>query len=37
MYIVSVTPYNPGVDGVKNSFVGACELFHNQQILTKYN
>ena len=29
MYITSVTPYIPGADGVKNSLVGACELFHN--------
>ena len=29
MYIVSVTPYTPGADGVKNSLVGACELFCN--------
>ena len=35
MYIVSVTPYIPGADGAKNSLVGACELFCNQQILTK--
>ena len=35
MYIVSVTPYIPGVDGAKNSLVGASELFHNEQILTK--
>ena len=31
---MSVTPYIPRVDGVKNSLVGACELFGNQQILT---
>ena len=37
MYIVSVTPYIPGVDGAKNSLVGACELFHNQQFLTNYD
>ena len=38
MYIVSVTPYMPGADGAKkkNSLVGACELFCNQQILTNY-
>ena len=35
MYIVSVTPYIPRVAGVKNSLVGACELFHKEQILTK--
>ena len=29
VYIVDVTPYIPGVDGAKNSLVGACELFHN--------
>ena len=29
MYIVSVTPYIPRVDGAKLSLVGACELFHN--------
>ena len=34
MYLTSVTPYIPGADGVKNSLVGACELFHNEQILT---
>ena len=27
MYIASVTPYIPGVDGTKNSLVGACEYF----------
>ena len=27
MYIVSVTPYILGADGVKNSLVGACEFF----------
>ena len=37
IYIASVTPYIPGVDGAKNSLVGACELFHNQQILTNYD
>ena len=37
MHIVSVTPYILGVDGVKNSLVGACELFCNQQILTNYD
>ena len=35
MYIMRVTLYIPGVNGVKNSLVGACELFSNQQILTK--
>ena len=29
VYLTGVTPYIPGVDGVKNSLVGACELFHN--------
>ena len=29
MYIVSVTPYIPRVDGAKISLVGACELFCN--------
>ena len=27
VYMAGVTPYIPGVDGVKNSLVGACELF----------
>ena len=35
MYIASVTPYIPGMDGAKNSLVGACELLCNEQILTK--
>ena len=35
--ILSVTPYIMGADGAKNSLVGACELFHNQQILTNYD
>ena len=30
IYLVSVTPYITGADGVKYSLVGACELFHNQ-------
>ena len=30
-----ITLYMPGVDGVKISLVGACELFCNEQILTK--
>ena len=35
MYIMSVTPYIPGVDGAKNFFAGACEFFHNQLIHIK--
>ena len=27
VYLSGVTPYIPGVDGAKNSLVGACELF----------
>ena len=37
IYIASVTPYIPSADGVKNSLVGACELFCNQEILTNYD
>ena len=37
IYIVSVTPYILGADGAKNPLVGACELFHNQQIPTNYD
>ena len=29
VYLMGVTPYIPGADGVKNSLVGACELFCN--------
>ena len=35
MYITSVTPYIPGVDGAKNSLAGACKFFCNQLIHTK--
>ena len=37
VYITGVTPYIPGADGVKNSLVRTCELFHNYQILTNYD
>ena len=37
MYIANVTPYILGADGVENSLVGACELFHNEQFLTNYD
>ena len=35
MYIMSVTPYIPRVDGAKNSLAGACEFFCNKLIHTK--
>ena len=32
VYLMGVTPYIPGVDGAKNSLVGACELFCNYKV-----
>ena len=37
VYLTGVTPYIPGVDGAKNSLVGACELFHNRYKVTNTN
>ena len=37
VYLLGVTPYIPGVDGVKNSLVGACELFHKRYKVTNTN
>ena len=37
VYLSGVTPYTPGADGVKNSLVGACELFHKRYKVTNTN
>ena len=37
VYLSGVTPYILGVDGVKNSLVGACELFCKRYKVTNTN
>ena len=37
VYLSGVPPYILGVDGVKNSLVGACELFHRRYKVTNTN
>ena len=37
VYLLGVTPYIPGTDGVKNSLVGACELFRKRYKVTNTN
>ena len=37
VYLLGVTPHIPGLDGAKNSLVGACELFCKRYKVTNTN